>query len=664
MFNSLKSVRFSNIFFCKNEKLIIISGVRFISVSSKLPGKDKQFLQRSIVPTNHFQDSLPRLPVPELDKTCERYITALKPFISIDKLQNTQQIVEKFKCEEGKELQQELKTSNARNKHTSYITGPWFDMYLKSRVPLVLNFNPFLAFKDDPQPKYNTQLLRSSNMIISSLRFFKSLKANILEPEVFHLNPEKSDTAFFRKTMRLIPRRFAWYGAYLFKAFPLDMSQFNNLFSSTRIPCISKDELQVFPDSRHIVILRNGHFYVFDVLDEDGNIIPSSHIYDHINYILSDTQTPPSHPISVLTTENRDTWAKARMHLEKLGNAEQLRLIDSAIFALALDDETLGNNLVKSAHHMLHGPVHNRWFDKSFTLIITKDAKAALNFEHAWGDGVAVLRYFNEVFTDSTKYHFVGPKTVPANVDASHRVKKLDFILDDAMKSTIKEAQEHFKQSKENLRMDVLQHYNLHRECIKGFKLSPDSVAQLGFQMAFYKLNGKFVATYESCSTSAFKHGRTETVRPLTLATKKCVEEFHKNNRTSNSELKNLLKECSKVHNQLTKEAAMGQGFDRHLFALKNLAEEKGMKLPALYHDPVYAEANHFVLSTSTLFGPAFSGGGFAPVVQDGLGIGYGFLDNFTGCLVSSYTPHRDGAAFVDALHSTYDDIYNVLSKN
>ena len=39
----------------------------------------------------------------------------------------------------------------------------------------------------------------------------------------------------------------------------------------------------------------------------------------------------------------------------------------------------------------------NRWFDKSFQLIICKDGKAAVNFEHAWGDGVAVLRFFNEV---------------------------------------------------------------------------------------------------------------------------------------------------------------------------------------------------------------------------------------------------------------------------
>ena len=29
--------------------------------------------------------------------------------------------------------------------------------------------------------------------------------------------------------------------------------------------------------------------------------------------------------------------------------------------------------------------------------MVCKDGKAAVNFEHAWGDGVAVLRFFNEV---------------------------------------------------------------------------------------------------------------------------------------------------------------------------------------------------------------------------------------------------------------------------
>ena len=78
--------------------------------------------------------------------------------------------------------------------------------------------------------------------------------------------------------------------------------------------------------------------------------------------------------------------------------------------------------------------------------------------------------------------------------------------------------------------------------------------------MAYYRQYGKTVATYESCSTAAFKHGRTETIRPATAATKKCCEMFvSKNHNSSASDLRGVLDECSKMHNQLTKEAAMGR---------------------------------------------------------------------------------------------------------
>ena len=47
-----------------------------------------------------------------------------------------------------------------------------------------------------------------------------------------------------------------------------------------------------------------------------------------------------------------------------------------------------------------------RWFDKSFQLVVCKDGKAAVNFEHAWGDGVAVLRFFNEVKSNFENFSY------------------------------------------------------------------------------------------------------------------------------------------------------------------------------------------------------------------------------------------------------------------
>lgn len=46
------------------------------------------------------------------------------------------------------------------------------------------------------------QLIRASNMVMSSLKYCKTYRANILEPEIFHLNPKQSDTLKFRKFVR------------------------------------------------------------------------------------------------------------------------------------------------------------------------------------------------------------------------------------------------------------------------------------------------------------------------------------------------------------------------------------------------------------------------------------------------------------------------------
>lgn len=65
----------------------------------------------------------------------------------------------------------------------------------------------------------------------------------------------------------------------------------------------------------------------------------------------------------------------------------------------------------------------------------------------------------------------------------------------------------------------------------------------------------------------------------------------------------------------------LGQGFDRHLLALRNLSQEIG-RTPAIFQDQAYAKINHNILSTSTLASPAVVIGGFGPVVKDGYGIG------------------------------------------
>lgn len=169
------------------------------SSASARDGFDYQYLEKSILPTMKFQKSLPRLPIPKLEKTIERYLSALEPIIeNRDQYLSTVKIAHAFKDNEGASLHEQLVKEDKANKETSYISKPWFDMYLKSRAPLVLNFNPFMAWKDDPDPKFMRVDIRAANMIISALRFRRSLTENLASPEVFHLNPSKSDTKNYR----------------------------------------------------------------------------------------------------------------------------------------------------------------------------------------------------------------------------------------------------------------------------------------------------------------------------------------------------------------------------------------------------------------------------------------------------------------------------------
>ena len=647
----------------------------------------------TILPTFHFQRSLPRLPIPELSASLDRYLAAQRPLLDDASYAATERLARDFAQNEGESLQAELQRRDAAAKHTSYISGWWFDSYLRDRAPLPLNYNPFIGFVDDDSVVSSAatsgttaQLIRSVNFLVSSARFYNSLTTERLDPEMYHLNSRKSDNERTRRMLKRVPRSVAFYGAYLMKIFPLDMSQYGNLFHSTREPRKGQDVIVKHSPSRHVVVLRRGRFYSMPILKENGEIVDASTLLVSLKSIIDDPSPAPEYPVAALTTTHRDRWAALRDALVASGdaerdatNAESLRQIDSALFCLCLDDAApLSDDdrleRLSLSDLFLHGVDGvNRWFDKSFSLIVCANGKAGINFEHSWGDGVAVLRYFNEIFDDSTNRPVVRGSGGESNVDdAQPDFRELEFRLSDSLKSEVIQIRSEFLATVASLKTNLLIYHGVGRKQIKSFELSPDGVFQLAFQMAYYRLTGKIGATYESCSTAAFKHGRTETLRPATIEARDCCVAMSGSSGLSktgvNSYHLELIKKASKKHGQLTKEAAMGQGFDRHLFALRKIAEERVAEgnessLPAFYLDESYAGINRNVLSTSTLGAIGAKIGGFAPTCEEGLGIGYMLVDDMIGCNVTSYVGKGDVDGYLECLRACLDDIFDVLRK-
>jgi carnitine O-palmitoyltransferase 2 len=112
-------------------------------------------------------------------------------------------------------------------------------------------------------------------------------------------------------------------------------------------------------------------------------------------------------------------------------------------------------------------------------------------------------------------------------------------------------------------------------------------------------------------------------------------------------------------HSELTKNGVMGQGFDRHLFALKKMAALGHMDEPALFKLPSHAIMGHIILSTSTLSSPHLDGGSFGPVNEDCYGIGYGIESHGSLFQLASY--RTDLPDMRDLLLKSLQDIEQVL---
>jgi carnitine O-palmitoyltransferase 2 len=289
-------------------------------------------------------------------------------------------------------------------------------------------------------------------------------------------------------------------------------------------------------------------------------------------------------------------------------------------------------------------------------MIMLSDGTLGLHCEHSWSESVALLRFCNDIDKDANEQTLDYQSIQPSTNDS---IIKLEFQLDDNIKNQFNISQQNYTELISKFNVNFLQEPILGKNLLKTSSLSPDGIMQLSIQMAYYKLHHRFVATYESCSTAVYKHGRTETIRPVTDETKKFIETLSKS--TDEKLKKDLLQKASEKHQQLIKEATTGQGFDRHLFALKYQQEiENQEPLHRIYTDQSYRLMNHNILSTSTVASKHIAVGGFGPVVPDGYGIGYLIDDEQCGLLVTSYL-HRELPSFMQAADESFRELANII---
>ncbi|PLN80995.1 acyltransferase ChoActase/COT/CPT [Aspergillus taichungensis] len=541
-----------------------------------------------------FEESLPKLPVPDLQETARRYLKSVHAVVSEAEYQRTKEAVEAFVRPggQGQTLQERLQARAADPKIGNWLTEWWNQAaYLGYRDPVVPYVSYFYSYRDDRARRNPAQ--RAAAVTTAALEFKSQVDNGTLEPEYM-------------------------------RGKPIAMSSYEYMFNCCRVPAAPADYPQQYPaaENEHIVAVRKNQFFKVPLV-VNGRRLNVSELQQQFERIYQTATRAPA--VGVLTAANRDRWTEARKQLLAAhpANEQALRDIESSGFLVCLDDAT-PVTLEERAHQYWHGDGANRWFDKPLQFIINDNGTAGFMGEHSMMDGSPTHR-LNDHLNNLIFNNKIDLSAQAIRSDLPDP-RPLTFHLNGAVEEAIDASgKEHRQQmAAHELRVQAYQGYG--KGLIKKFKCSPDAFVQMIIQLAYFKMYGKNRPTYESASTRKYQEGRTETIRSVSddsVAFCRAISDAN----VPRAEVVQKLRTALAAHSKYTAEAGDGHGADRHLFGLKKSLRE-GEPMPALYEDPSYAYSSSWYLSTSQLSSEFFNGYGWSQVIDDGFGIAYMINEN------------------------------------
>jgi carnitine O-acetyltransferase len=575
------------------------------------------------VPTFSHEDELPRVPLPTLEETAERFLAWSAPLLTADERTATEAAVAELldPASPAHALHADLVAYDARPDVASWLDDFWRDRYLGRRDRIALNANFFFLFQDSDLG----QIERAAHLAASTVAF----KATIDD-----------------ETLPVAEQRGK----------PLSMHQNRFLFSATRIPGDPRDTSRnPYSDEwpgpsreRHIVVLHRGALVRLDVIAPDGRPHTADEIAGALRTVVAGG---PGDGVGALTSKARAAWAASRSALIDAGNADVLDELERALFCLVLEDGVPDGPLAAS-DQLLHGDAANRWFDKAVSLVVFADGRAGINGEHCNLDGTTIVAYLDAILT-------AEPTT---GGDAAPATRPLEFVLDDALRADIAAARADFAAYAAATATSTLS-VDFDAERAKALKCSPDAFAQLAFQLTHQRAKGHLGATYESIATRAFRHGRTEAMRVVTPEVVAFVATME-DPAADVQARRDAFRAAAEAHVARAKECQVGRAPEQHLWELQlRQRRQGGGPAMAVFDSPGWRIVRDDYLSTSAVPSANIQYFGFGSTSEKCIGVGYAMLpDRFDLYLSTPATVAGQMAVFARELPAVVRELEELLT--
>jgi hypothetical protein len=196
---------------------------------------------------------------------------------------------------------------------------------------------------------------------------------------------------------------------------------------------------------------------------------------------------PGEQQLAALTAGERTHWAQTRRKFFSTGiNRTSLQAIERAAFVVCLDEEHVSydpkdsSKLDRWAESLLHGRAYDRWFDKSFNLIVYPNGRVGINTEHSWGDA-AITSHFMEyvLLKDYCVRGYDEKGNCTGEVETVCHAERLKWNLDEEVQKNISISMEIAQTLIDDVEMALLVWTKYGKGFIKKLKISPDAFVSL-----------------------------------------------------------------------------------------------------------------------------------------------------------------------------------------
>ncbi|CAJ0587118.1 unnamed protein product, partial [Mesorhabditis spiculigera] len=572
------------------------------------------FISKASPMLHSFQGALPHLPLPSLDETVNKHLRSMKPILNDDEYAELEFLSERFRRGVGRRLQRYLTFKSWLS--SNYVTDWWEEfVYLRQRSPIMINSNYYALDTLNEHPTKN-QAARAANMTWAALQFRRLVDRQEVSP--FSISPKSK--------------------------VPFCTMQYQRLFNACRVPGVEVDRFLVCDDAKHVAVYHKGCW--FKVTVHNGKrLLEACELQYQFDQIVNGEYEPSAGEahLAALTAGDRTHWAKSRKAFLGSGiNKTSLHAIERSAFTVILDDEEQdwdpndSSRLDAWAGNLLHGKAYDRWFDKSFNLIFSKNGHFGINTEHSWGDA-AVTAHFCEyiLIKDVVEEGYDQNGNAKGVPQVKIEPERLRWDICEEGVAAIEQSLSVANALIDDTEMALLVWTDFGKGLIKKLRVSPDAFIQMTLQLTYFRNQGKFSLTYEASMTRLYREGRTETVRSCSIESTEFVRAMCDPNQTREERLR-LLRVAAEMHQQLYRDAMCGKGVDRHLFALyviKRYLEEESPFFDKIF-PPTYLLSTSQTplnqcdeemkgMSAEQRLRLVTAGGGFGPVADAGYGVSY-----------------------------------------